>query len=115
MTLFIVSQAQASVLRTTRYLDANATQDDCNMVWAGFETRSSMFTKPTLLGSWEDWRYLQLMGSGCVSVGRVVACYTRGGPRFASSHRQYFTHNICFLLTVEKTKMNKKRPGMSHF
>ena len=46
-----------------------------------------------------------LLGSGCGSVGRAVDFDTRG-PRFDSSHRQ----NNC----IEKTKINKKRPGMAH-
>ena len=55
-------------------------------------------------------------GSGCGSVGRVVASNTRG-PRFESSHRQKFIYNlnICFLSTVYWTdKIKKHRPRMAH-
>ena len=41
-----------------------------------------------------------LMGSGCGSVGRVVASDIRG-PRFESSHWQnLYILNICLLSTV---------------
>ena len=56
---------------------------------------------------------LTLVGSGCGSVGRAVISDTRG-LQFESSHRQnpinLFTTNC-----IEKTKINKKRPGMVHF
>ena len=55
--------------------------------------------------------------SGCGSVGRAVASDTRG-PQFESSHRQknylYRTFVYC-QLCFEKTKIEKKRPGMAHF
>ena len=54
------------------------------------------------------------MGSGCGSVGRGAASDTRG-PRIESSHRQTFISNICFLSTVWKTKIKKKRAAMAHF
>ena len=49
---------------------------------------------------------------GCGSVGRAVACNIRG-PRFESRHRQnlYSTFVYC----IEKTKINKKRPGIVYF
>ena len=52
-------------------------------------------------------------GSGCGSVVRVVAYYTRG-PQFESSHRLNFIH-IFIINCTEKTKINKKRPTMAHF
>ena len=54
------------------------------------------------------------MGSGCGSVGRAVAFDTRG-PRFDSSHRQNFIEHLFIINCIEKTKINKKRPGMAHF
>ena len=51
------------------------------------------------------------MGSGCGSVGREVAFDSRG-PRFESHHWQKFILNI--LLSTEKTKIKKKRPGRAH-
>ena len=57
-------------------------------------------------------------GSGCSSVGRVVAFDTRG-PRFNSSHMQNFIGhlfvNLVIINCIEKTKINKKKPGMAHF
>ena len=53
-------------------------------------------------------------GSGCGSVGRAVAFDTRG-PRFDSSHRQNFIEHLFIINRIEKTKINKKRPGMAHF
>ena len=44
-------------------------------------------------------------GSGCGSLGRAVTSNTRS-PRFKSRHWQ----NV----TIEKTKIKKKRPGMAH-
>ena len=55
----------------------------------------------------------QTKGSGCGSVGRAVASYTRG-PRFESSHRQKFIEHLFTVNCIEKTKMKKKRPGMAH-
>ena len=46
-------------------------------------------------------------GSGCGTVGSVVASNSRG-LRFESSHQQYFIMNI---FTVEKTKIKKKEAG----
>ena len=54
------------------------------------------------------------MGSGCGSVGGAVAFDTRG-PRFDSSHRQNFIEHLFIVNCIEKTKINKKRPGMAHF
>ena len=54
------------------------------------------------------------MGSGCGSVGRAVALNTRG-PWFDSSHRQNFIEHLFIINCIEKTKINKKRPGMAHF
>ena len=53
------------------------------------------------------------MGSGCGSVGRVVASNSRG-PQFESSHWQHFILNI-IVNCIEKTKIKKQRPGMAHF
>ena len=53
-------------------------------------------------------------GSGCGSVGRAVAFDTRG-PRFDSRHRQNFIEHLFIINCIEKTKINKKRPGMAHF
>ena len=54
------------------------------------------------------------MGSGCGSVGRVVALDIRG-PRFESSLQRYFLTNIFTLLTVEKTKIEKREGGNGPF
>ena len=54
------------------------------------------------------------LGSGCGSVGRAFAFDTRG-PRFNCSHRQYFIEHLFIINFIEKTKLNKKRPGMAHF
>ena len=54
------------------------------------------------------------MGSGCGSVGRAVDSDTRD-PRFDSSHRQNFIEHLFIINCIEKTKINKKRPGMAHF
>ena len=50
------------------------------------------------------------MGSGCGSVGRVVAFDTRG-LRFKSSHRQNFNCIliICLLSTVYRKDENKEK------
>ena len=53
-------------------------------------------------------------GSGCGSVGRAVASNTRG-PRFESSHQQIYIEHLFTINCIEKTKINKKRPGMAHF
>ena len=53
-------------------------------------------------------------GSGCGSVGRVVASDTRG-PQFESSHRQNLL-NICLLSTVYwKDKNKEKEAGNGPF
>ena len=52
-----------------------------------------------------------LQGSGCGSVGRVVASKTRG-LRFESSHRQNF--NLIVFTLVEKTII-KKEAGYGPF
>ena len=54
------------------------------------------------------------LGSGCGSVGRADAFDTRG-PRFDSSHRQNFIEHLFIINCIEKTKINKKRPGLAHF
>ena len=54
------------------------------------------------------------MGSGCGSVGRAVAYDTRG-PQFDSSHQQNFIEHLFIINCIEKTKINKKRPGVAHF
>ena len=48
-----------------------------------------------------------MLGSGCGTVGRVVASDTRD-PWFESQHWQKF---ICQLFYLEKTKIMKQRPG----
>ena len=56
-------------------------------------------------------------GCGCGSVGRAVASNTRG-PRIETSHRQNLYSTFIHLFTInciEKTKINKKRPGTAHF
>ena len=53
-------------------------------------------------------------GSGCGSVGRVVASNSRG-LRFESSLRQKFILNFYCQLCIEKTKIKEKRPGIVHF
>ena len=59
-----------------------------------------------------------ILGSGCGSVGRAVTFDTRG-PLFNSSHWQIFIEhllvNLFIINCTEKTKMNKKRPGMALF
>ena len=50
---------------------------------------------------------LQLLGSGCGSVGRVVTSYTRG-PRFESSHRQKFIEHLFTVNYIEKTYKRKR-------
>ena len=52
--------------------------------------------------------------NGCGSVGTAVAVDTRG-PRFDSSHQQNFIKHLFNINCIEKTKINKKRPGMAHF
>ena len=52
-------------------------------------------------------------GSGCGSVGRVVASNSRG-LRFESSLRQKFILNFYCQLCIEKTKIKEKRPGLAH-
>ena len=56
------------------------------------------------------------MGSCCGSVGRAVASIARG-PRFESSHQQTFRTdiNLSTVNCIEKTKINKKRPGIAYF
>ena len=51
--------------------------------------------------------------SGCGSVGRAVAFNSRG-PRFDSSHQQNVIEHLVIINCIEKTKINKKRPGMAH-
>ena len=56
------------------------------------------------------------MGSGCGSVGR--ACYQRSAVRLQSSAKFIFEYLLVYLFIlncIEKTKINKKRPGMAHF
>ena len=53
-------------------------------------------------------------GSGCGSVGRAVTFNTRD-PRFDSSHPQNFIEHLFIINCIEKTKINKKRPGVAHF
>ena len=57
-----------------------------------------------------SWMSKHHVGSGCGSVGRVVASDTRG-PRFKSSHRQKFIYilNICLLSTVYWKEKNKEK------
>ena len=51
---------------------------------------------------------------GCGSVGRAVAFNTRG-PQFDFSHWQNSIEHLFIINCIEKTKINKKRPGMAHF
>ena len=55
------------------------------------------------------------MGSCCGSVGRAVASDTRG-LWFESSHRGIYIQDFYLPIVscVEKTKIKKKRPGMTH-
>ena len=46
-------------------------------------------------------------GSGCGSVGRTIACNTRG-PRFESSHRQLLQRTFVYCQLYWKTKIKKK-------
>ena len=55
---------------------------------------------------------MAFVGSGCRSVGRPVACDTRG-PRFESSHRRTLIHII--INCIEKTKLKKKEAGNGLF
>ena len=52
------------------------------------------------------------MGSGCRTVGRMVASYIKQ-PEFKIQPTA-IKKMICLLITVEKTKINKKRPRMTH-
>ena len=52
------------------------------------------------------------LGSGCGTVGRAVASDTRD-PRLESSHRQIL--NLRTVKYIDKTKINKKMPGMAQF
>ena len=59
-------------------------------------------------------KQMSLKGSHrCGSVGRVVAS-DNGGPQFEYSQRQNFIQNMHLLVTVGKTKIHLKRPGMAH-
>ena len=53
------------------------------------------------------------MGSGCGSVGRAVASDARG-LWFESSQLQICIQNMLLLLTVETTKIKKKRPSVNN-
>ena len=55
--------------------------------------------------------FCSLWGSGCGFVGRAVASYTRR-PWYQSSHWQSF---MKIILTIEKTKLIKKRPEIAKF
>ena len=52
------------------------------------------------------------MGSGCGSVGRVVASDARD-LGFESSHRQNFIQNMFYCQLLKRQK-EQKRPGMVH-
>ena len=58
----------------------------------------------------------KVLGSGCGSVGRVVAFETRG-LQYNSSHRQNFIEhlllNLFIINCIEKTKINKLKLGMA--
>ena len=64
-------------------------------------------------GSLTIFKRIIAWGSGCVSVGKVVASDTRG-PWFESRHRQSFYWILFTVNWSEKTKVKKKRPGMSN-
>ena len=77
---------------------------------------SSYFSKDKHLlrnnvGTITSYKTSKQWGSGCESVDRVVASYTKS-PWFESSHQQKNILNMYFL---EKTKIKKKKPGMAHF
>ena len=55
------------------------------------------------------------MGSGCGSVGSAVAFDIRG-PWFLQSSAKFILNIYLFIINcIEKTKINKNRPGMAHF
>ena len=54
-----------------------------------------------------------ISGCGCRSISRAVASDTRG-PLFEFSLGKILLQRY-LLLTVEKTKIKKKRPGMAQF
>ena len=78
-----------------RYFDCKSQRKFLH--WMGL----SLYQKSIIGHAWVFLARNINMGSGCGSVGRAVASYTRC-PRFESSHRQTFTLNICFLSTVMK-------------
>ena len=69
-----------------------------------------------IIRRWDKFAHTK--GSGCGSVGRVVASDTRG-PQFESSHQQKFINIEQLLYTIncvlKRRKITKKRPGMAHF
>ena len=59
---------------------------------------------------------LYLQGSGCGSVGRVVAFNSRG-PQFEPRHRQIFIEHLFTVncIVLKRRKWKKKRPGMANY
>ena len=62
---------------------------------------------------WPYQRALNPLGSGCGSVGRMVASDSRG-PQFESSHCKNL-HCTFTVNCIEKTKIKNKRPEWSIF
>ena len=56
-----------------------------------------------------DFENKQSWGSGCGSVGRVVASDTRGPPRSESNHRQIlnYQYSVNIIKTTEKEARNR--------
>ena len=63
---------------------------------------------------WSMSDKIEYKGSGCGSVGRAVASNT-WGPQFDSSHGQNLFGHLFIFNCIEKTKINKNRPGVAHF
>ena len=55
-------------------------------------------------------KFIEQLGSGCGSDGRVVAS-NNTGPQFESNSGYYLYTVNCF----ENTKIKRKRPGIAHF
>ena len=53
------------------------------------------------------------MSIRCGSVSSAVVASNTRGPQFESSHQEIILLWAFLLLTIEKTKINKKRPGMA--
>ena len=88
-----------------KYLSANSTNPG-SKIKKNFQISVSIETSMVYHSS--------LVGSGCGSVGRVVASITRG-PLFKSSHWQNLYRTLFSVKCIEKDKNKEKRPGMAHF